>query len=118
MPFDNARPVYEVGTLESLVAWLETQDPNTTYCHSSNQYCVFCQWLSAVAGGKAVYDAYHRIMHRAAIRCDDLRVGDYYVNGRRYHLGEEMEMRVARTAPYTFGAALERARVLMGKRHG
>lgn len=82
-------------SLESLIAWLEMQPGDKTYCYMDTGGCLLHQYLNAVGVG----------------------VGS--MGGTVYSLSSDPETditlpmplrRVARTTPHTFGAALTRAR--------
>ncbi len=92
MPFDSKDFVEtkpDVFSLEGLIAWLETQDPATTYCWVDGGHCLLAQYA------KAVGSTYLKVT-----------VG---LNGGRH--GEPDGIAILR--PWTYGAALERARKLL-----
>lgn len=76
-------------TLADFIAWLETQNPNQSYNWLSPCNCVVGQFLTATTGNRNPGGMCHY---------DKLFGGllPYY--------------EIAGTAPYTFGAALERAK--------
>lgn len=70
--------------LESLIAWLETQNPATTYnYHNLRGDCLLCQYLTASG-------------------VDYIKYGELLTANQRN--------RIAAARPWTFGNALERAR--------
>jgi hypothetical protein len=77
-------------SLESLIAWLKTQEPEKTYSYFSGQ-CLICQHLAAhgVETPTAVYGSF----------------ADPFVR-----------FEVAAMAPHTFGAALQRALAVQAAR--
>lgn len=76
-------------SLEGLVAWLEEQNPDTEYDWWSVSGCLACQYLKAVEG-----------------TCQKTCYADIFPSGQIY--GEVCAMR-----PWTFGAALTRARAAL-----
>lgn len=82
-------------SLESLIAWLETQPPETTYDYCKPGTCLVAQWL--IASGEPQFKL-------TSFQVSDLfdGYGDDVVGTFR--------------AEMTFGAALERARALTGAR--
>jgi hypothetical protein len=73
-------------TIEGLVAWLETQDPETTYYWYSGKECVIGLYLRTL-GYSGV---------------GDIGCGEYVKLESPYHIGHH--------EPHTFGAALARSR--------
>lgn len=71
-------------TVDDLILWLETQPADKTYEWFNLSRCLLCQYLDA-----------RGFPHR----------------GNYWHIAQKLGMEdVAGTEPYTFGAALERAR--------
>lgn len=97
-PITETKP--EVFSLEGLVAWLETQNPATIYAFWQSSKCgggcLLHRYL--VASGKHPDDDYAEIAW-LVVR-DDL----------------ELQDEVARPTPWTYGAALDRARKLFAAR--
>ena len=76
-------------TLDALIAWLRTKDPEEKYCWSSPGHCLFGQYA------KFVGTRYLLLLNRMGARNsngDTIEPGDIGVG-----------------TPHTFGAALERA---------
>ena len=85
-------------SVEDLVAWLETKELEGKYDFMSNSECLLCQYLTARLGmSVSIGGTYWRFA--GGKECTDLT----------------KEMRdIAVTAPWTFGAALTRARAYLG----
>jgi hypothetical protein len=88
--------------LDSLIAWLEKQPANRTYCYTDNGHCLIGQYLEQTLG-------------------EPVSVGPLEYQTRAL-LGTEADIRlprswnhVASVWPHNFGAALERARQLVAK---
>ena len=88
----------DIFTMESLIAWLEKRDPSEPYDHADPRNCLFAQYFRDHGYPKA--------------RCG----GDYV---RLYGSGTVFTrdfpdgwIHIFAAAPYTFGAALERARTV------
>ena len=77
-------------SLESLIAWLEQKDPEAKYDYCKMQSCMVAQWL--IDSGEERY----QLLSREVAQLFGGR-GDYIVH---------ME-------PWTFGAALQRARAAL-----
>lgn len=86
-------------SVAGLIAWLETQSPEQEYNWSDIDGCVLCNYLRAVTG-----------VSRPA--------GTYWVNKTgglgRNTLGPDWGYwEICQTLPWTYGAALTRARALL-----
>ena len=83
-------------SLVGLIAWLETQLPETEYSWLGAQHCLVAQYLRATQGWDcpAVYIGFDSVF------------GSDGQEGFRYH-------QVGNGGPTNFGAALERARKLL-----
>jgi hypothetical protein len=77
-----------------LIAWLETQDPERTYDWLAMKGCLICFYYDAL--GINDFSDVNRPMYEETFS----RVEQYYA--------------VCETEPWTFGAALARARLLRG----
>lgn len=90
----------KIPTLHGLIAWLETQDPTTTYDFRDTNGCLVCAYYNALGiNGRSNPD---RPLY-----------GDTFGP----HGSEERNNygRVACRRPWTFGAALERAREIAAR---
>lgn len=99
MPFDGknfteTKP--DVFSLEGLIAWLEKQPAETTY-----------NWLDMPCNGGC-------LIHRYLVAQGQSPTNDY---GRFAECagGRDADTKVAMREPYTYGAALERARALQSR---
>jgi hypothetical protein len=84
----------DVLSLESLIAWLETQPADKVYCYSNTGDCLHHQYFTAMG----------MVMKSG--------VGGTYVNlesGKRVYFSDGF-IHTAAFEPHTFGAALDRAR--------
>lgn len=99
--WDKTEAKPDVFSLEGLIAWLEMQRPDEKYDYGCNGHCLLAQYFDA-----AGYDV--------------AGVGGYY-----FRTTQEPEHKillpnhfnnVAISAPYSFGAALDRARKALGAR--
>jgi hypothetical protein len=112
MPFDLS-PEFEtevkpdVFSLAGLIAWLEKQNPAQTYPHYSAFDCVFCRWLTAETGKQIIYGGDNSYGFGA------FQKGD--LNWREVFPAARYEKLIARTGPFTYGAALSRAQELNRK---
>lgn len=86
-------------TLESLIAWLEKQPANGEYEFISHMKCALAQWLRSI-------DPEAESSHMKSSYC-------YDVDGASHDF--ESFKDIVGTLPYTFGAALERARALQAR---
>jgi len=111
MPFDSKDFVEtkpDVFSLDGLIAWLETQDPATTYSYADIRGCLLYRALSDAGypikgcGGNYWSDKNNR-MH--ALPGDDRAGQERRGWGRRVADGGE----------WNYGAALERARKLLAE---
>ena len=61
MPFDgtNFQKTTTHPSLDGLIEWLETQDPNTTYDYKNNKDCLFCRYLRSVGFPLQSMGGYH-----------------------------------------------------------
>jgi hypothetical protein len=88
--------------INTLILWLEKQPPGKRYCYRATLHCMFAQYFTAM-GFEDVYvegfSFHYRVPPDFVHRQVDLPHGWYHV---------------AATGPYTFGAALQRARALAG----
>ena len=76
----------DVFSLESLIAWLEKQPADGEYCyHDLNGHCLICQYLTS-----------HGV--------------DFHEYG--LFMDSEARTEIAAERPWTFGAALTRARAI------
>lgn len=71
-------------TLEDLISWLETKDPNEKYTYYKAEICLVGQWTGQIYGNSDDIDP------NTFLGCEEIAFG----------------------YPWTFGAALERAREL------
>ena len=78
-------------TLEALIAWLETKEPEEMYCYTSNGHCLIAQYLE-----------HHNIPFEGV-------VGDGYYYDKNLNRHKTPFHQIAVTKPRTFGAALQRA---------
>lgn len=106
MPFDGrtfkeTKP--DVFSLEGLIAWLETQDAEVAYCYHDSGRCLHGRYLTAIGISFSGVGGDYWRSHDGAKH--PLPGGD----GTNY-------LHVASRLPYTFGAALERARDLLASR--
>lgn len=92
----------DVFSLEGLIAWLETQDPETTYAFSLAQSCLVALYVEGV-GGKFQRDALD----------PEYVVGNRRLSAWTHDMGRLID--VAVDVPWTFGAALDRARKLAAR---
>ncbi len=86
-------------SVTGLIAWLETQDPATEYPYSSNDDCLLCRYFRARGvslGGLAPMGS--------------MTWGD--ATGNDHILPPELN-RVSRGYPWTYGAALARAKATL-----
>ena len=87
-----------IFTTESLIAWLEKRDPSEQYDHESITNCLFAQYFKAHGYPEASCGGdYVRLDGGSYIRRVDFPAGWVHIFAE---------------APYTFGAALERARTI------
>jgi len=95
MPFDGRVKDYEtkadVFSLEGLIAWLETQNPETEYDYTDISDCLLTRWMRA-SGQR-----------------------DFGFSGSPDHTANRFTV-AAGNFPHTYGAALRRARKLVGTR--
>lgn len=106
MPFDPSTtyPLVEpnrteqepVFSLRGLIAWLETQPPETQYCFSTSPACLLTRWHEAL--GYSYRDSYCDGVYSTGIDPYDENGWAYKVACGSDHL-------------WTYGAALTRARV-------
>jgi hypothetical protein len=78
-------------SLESLIAWLEKQPAAAVYDWSQPRSCLLGQWCQ-----------FNGLI--------DAAVGDKSLEIGTYDRGRNIFFKIAMSEPYTFGAALERAR--------
>lgn len=100
MPFDGQTwKCDEIAfSLESLIAWLETQDPETYYCYASVHDCLWARYTLAMGG--RITPPHNRI------GCI-YRLGDKTLNATPL---PDMQAWVAKKSPLSYGAALQRAK--------
>jgi hypothetical protein len=108
MPFDGRVKDYEtkpdVFSLEGLIAWLETQNPETKYEYTSPTDCVLCRYFRA-----------HGYVNAIVTR-------DHLVGERHFPMAMKIAAHGCERWPdrlqftWNYGAALERARALKGGR--
>lgn len=89
------RAPLEVGTLEHLIAWLETQDPAKEYDYEEAQACALAQY--ARASGVTQRCWWWEVRHCGSDGDDNL-----------------WESELAKPLPRTFGGMLSRALLLQG----
>ncbi len=88
-------------SLRSLVEWLEMQEGETAYDYTEPKYCLLGQYVVA-SGGKYIPDY--------TIDGHTLDAGGFSLHAERPDLYE-----VVSEHPWTFGAALQRARNLLSE---
>lgn len=81
-------------SLESLIMWLESQPATAEYDFHCSRSCMVAQWVKSIDPG--------------AISTPGYGADFYTVNGANIDLRQFVK--VANAMPWTFGAALERAR--------
>jgi hypothetical protein len=91
----------EVGTIEHLIAWLETKNPAGLYCYESTGDCLLSHYAMDHGYGDG-REAYHAFMRKMGVSAKDWATKPL-AKVEPFH-------RVAVNEPYTFGAALDRAR--------
>lgn len=106
MPFDGNPNQFETKkpdafSLEGLIAWLETQDPNKGYCWSLPGSCLYHHF--GVAMGFDAEHAYNKTIKRFSENLGTPPLTEPFTG-------------LAITTPHTYGAALERALALRQKR--
>lgn len=84
----------DVYSVASLVAWLEKQPPDKSYDWYSVTGCLVCNYLTDATGNKTPWH-----------NDEDKSYKTVFPNGPAYHF-------VGGREPWTYGAALERARTL------
>jgi len=102
MPFDSKDFVEtkpDVFSLEGLIAWLETQDPATRYDYGDVVLCALGQYTLA-QGGSIIGGVRGYVIGEQSIPCT-------FSDG----LPDRLWKTVSEN-PHTYGAALERARML------
>jgi len=82
-------------SLESLIAWLEKQNPDETYLFLLAHRCIWGIYTKA-CGGEVVFGPHRYVIGGTEVECGSL--------------GDHWRMKIACPTPHTFGAALERAR--------
>ncbi len=88
-----------IFSVHGLIAWLETQDPETEYSYGSMADCLLCRYFSA----RGVPLALDRPLH----------LNEWEDNeGQRHALPTNLNA-VSRKGPNTYGAALARAKELV-----
>lgn len=93
--WDEKTRLEKAQEIESLIAWLSTQDPSAKYDYGDTSNCLFCQYYRAMgfkvdsAGGE-----YTRVR----------------VNGKQVIISTDYQGPVSACGERTFGAALERAK--------
>ncbi len=86
-------------TLESLIAWLEKQPADTTYCFwDYSGHCLLSSYLSAMGRNPNPSRRDYVLVSRLDRRASD-----------------DIGGQIALAQPWTYGAALERARALQAK---
>jgi len=91
------KPKADVFSLEGLIAWLEKQPADEVYDWYDIDGCVLCQYLQG-AGGYAEPAAY------PGLTLSTIK-----------NWGQQGYFEICGTAPFTFGAALVRARSILSK---
>lgn len=86
---------HKIGSIDSLIAWLETKPPSRHYCWwDGDGNCLIAQYVREKTGcRRKEWVTYYGYVH---------------FNIRHQVAGE---------MPYTFGAALKRARAYKGEKH-
>lgn len=111
-------PKWEVETkadpfkLESLIAWIEKQPAEATYCYENNGQCLLSQYFALGAG-------YQHVHMFSDCFVQGVQVGDMVGRDEALRFFSRNIVRfpyrfddVAKGTPRTFGAALDRARKL------
>ncbi len=100
MPFDGKPEAFETKpdafSIEGLIAWLETQNPSAEYNYADTGNCLYCQYLRSRG-------------------VDVAHLGGFtYVDskGKIHSLGIFADLVIEAETPWTFGAALVRAKAL------
>src|SRR5262245_12964872 len=93
----------DVFSLESLIAWLERQEPKAEYFWNDGTACLLGQWLRTID---------------PAVDCNfgpasGYNIYSYIVNGQQVDLARFKPVARGESEWDTFGAALERARKLL-----
>lgn len=108
MPFDSKNFVETKAdsfTLDALIAWLETKDPDEVYGYTENERCLLAQYIienhicldpSVVSGGWR--------------NRSDMTMTFNLFPGDENHRSNCFLNNIAVNGPWTFGAALSRAR--------
>lgn len=91
----------DLFTLESLIAWLEKQPVGQTYCYTSNDHCLLQQYYTHCGFKHVSVSRFGNWSHSSVEDMQESPAGFY---------------RVAIMEPWTFGAALERARAVANER--
>ena len=84
----------DIFSLESLIAWLEQQPSNTSYNWYEPRSCLVCMYLQDATGES---EPWYLPNHESKKYSDVFPTHDLY-------------LKVGGTLPWTFGAALNRAR--------
>lgn len=86
-------------SLDTLIAWLEKQPADTTYCYSSNGECLMAQYLSGI------FDC--QVLVGSRDFCRLLKDGKTYGPNEYF---PDIFHDIAQGRPRNFGSALSRAR--------
>lgn len=89
--------VHPVFSLQGLIAWLETQPPDKRYWYLSKKHCLLAQYFRA-----------HGLHYQQPCPFSSM------LGLRERDVRDDMES-VGAGRPWKFGAALSRARALLGK---
>jgi len=88
-------------SLESLIAWLEKQPADKTYCYMDNGYCLLSQYFT--------YSGFQNV---------DVGGWDFTHGPKQERVSFSNAFEnVAVEQPWTFGAALDRAREALSSNH-
>jgi len=91
---------WQTNTVESLIWWLEQQPAKSRYIYEDRDNCLLCQYYKA-----------------HGIDAGSMSASNYWVDRQEYQLPEHFND-VAIAGRKTFGAALQRARVIHEHKDG